>query len=77
MIAELGAQIKNDDWAIVSGHQFTGDWQRRLLNFDKPHRYNGDSGGIGIGYDSPASVGAALATRSSAACRSASSATAI
>jgi hypothetical protein len=29
MIAELGAQIKNDDWAIVSGHQFTGDWQRR------------------------------------------------
>jgi len=58
LIAELGAQIKSDDWAIVSGHQFTGDWQRRLLNFDKHYRYNGDSGGMGIGYDSPASVGA-------------------
>jgi acetolactate synthase-1/2/3 large subunit len=63
LIAELGAQIKNDDWAIVSGHQFTGDWQRRLLNFDKHYRYNGDSGGMGIGYDTPASVGAALANK--------------
>jgi thiamine pyrophosphate-dependent acetolactate synthase large subunit-like protein len=60
MIAELGEQIKNDDWAIVSGHQFTGDWQRRLLNFDKHYRYNGDNGGFGIGYDSPGSVGGAL-----------------
>lgn len=63
MIAELAAQIRNDDWAIVSGHQFTGDWQRRLMNFDKHHRYNGDCGGFGIGYDAPASVGAALAHR--------------
>jgi acetolactate synthase I/II/III large subunit len=61
MIAELGAQIKNDDWAVVSGHQFTGDWQRRLLNFDRHYRYNGDNGGFGIGYDTPGSVGAALA----------------
>ena len=61
IIAELGDQIANDDWAIVSGHQFTGDWQRRLLNHDKPYRYNGDCGGFGIGYDSPASVGGALA----------------
>ncbi|HEY1307451.1 MAG TPA: thiamine pyrophosphate-binding protein [Vicinamibacterales bacterium] len=61
MIAELGAQVQNDDWAIVSGHQFTGDWQRRLLNFDKHYRYNGDNGGFGIGYDTPGSVGAALA----------------
>jgi thiamine pyrophosphate-dependent acetolactate synthase large subunit-like protein len=61
IIAELGDQIAGDDWAIVSGHQFTGDWQRRLLNHDKPHRYNGDCGGFGIGYDTPASVGGALA----------------
>jgi thiamine pyrophosphate-dependent acetolactate synthase large subunit-like protein len=61
LVAELGDQIANDDWAIVSGHQFTGDWQRRLLNHDKPYRYNGDCGGFGIGYDTPASVGAALA----------------
>jgi thiamine pyrophosphate-dependent acetolactate synthase large subunit-like protein len=63
IIAELGEQIRNDDWAIVSGHQFTGDWQRRLLNHDKPYRYNGDCGGFGIGYDTPASVGGALAHR--------------
>jgi acetolactate synthase-1/2/3 large subunit len=63
LVAELGEQVKNDDWAIVSGHQFTGDWQRRLLNFDKPYRYNGDCGGFGIGYDTPASVGAALANK--------------
>jgi thiamine pyrophosphate-dependent acetolactate synthase large subunit-like protein len=61
LIAELGDQIARDDWAIVSGHQFTGDWQRRLLNHDKPYRYNGDCGGFGIGYDTPASVGGALA----------------
>lgn len=63
LIAELGDQIRNDDWAIVSGHQFTGDWQRRLLDHDRPYRYNGDCGGFGIGYDTPASVGAALAHR--------------
>jgi thiamine pyrophosphate-dependent acetolactate synthase large subunit-like protein len=61
LVAELGDQIAGDDWAIVSGHQFTGDWQRRLLNHDKPYRYNGDCGGFGIGYDTPASVGGALA----------------
>ena len=63
MIAELGRQIENDDWAIVSGHQFTGNWQRRLLNHDRHYRYNGDCGGFGIGYDTPASVGGALAHR--------------
>jgi len=63
MIAELGAQIKNDDWSIGSGHQFTGDWQRVLLNFDKHHRYNGDCGGFGIGYDTQAAVGVALANK--------------
>ncbi len=63
MIVELREQIKRDDWAIVSGQQFTGEWQRRLLDFDKPSRNNGDSGAFGIGYDTPASVGAALANK--------------
>jgi acetolactate synthase I/II/III large subunit len=63
MIAELGAQIKNDDWSMGSGHQFTGDWQRVLLNFDKHHRYHGDCGGFGIGYDTQAAVGVALANK--------------
>lgn len=63
MIAELGNQIKNDDWSMGSGHQFTGDWQRVLLNFDKHHRYNGDCGGFGIGYDTQAAVGVGLANK--------------
>lgn len=63
MIAELAHQVENDDWAIVSGHQFTGTWQRRLMNHDRHYRYNGDCGGFGIGYDTPASVGGALAHR--------------
>jgi acetolactate synthase-1/2/3 large subunit len=63
MIAELGAQIKNDDWSMGSGHQFTGDWQRTLLNFDKAHRYNGDCAGFGIGYDTQAALGVALANK--------------
>jgi acetolactate synthase-1/2/3 large subunit len=63
MISELARQVQNDDWAIVSGHQFTGTWQRRLMNHDKYYRYNGDCGGFGIGYDTPASVGGALAHR--------------
>ena len=61
LIAELGEQLKSDDWVMGAGHQFTGVWQDRLLNFDKPYRYNGDSGGFGIGYDTPATVGVALA----------------
>ena len=64
MVSELGRQIRDDDWAIVSGHQFTGNWQRRLLNHDRHYRYNGDCGGFGIGYDTPASVGGALAHKS-------------
>ena len=34
-----------------------------LLNHDKFYRYNGDCGGFGIGYDTPASVGGAFAHR--------------
>ena len=35
MIAELGEQIKNDDWAVVSGHQFTGD----IFLYARPRSY--------------------------------------
>jgi acetolactate synthase-1/2/3 large subunit len=61
MIGELAQQIRNDDWALVSGSQFTIETQRRLMNFDRHYRYNGDNGGFGVGYDTPASLGGALA----------------
>ncbi len=60
--AELYAQIKDDDWSLVgSGIRF--NWPQRLWNMDKKHRWNGGSGGAGIGYNAPAALGAALANK--------------
>jgi len=59
--AELWAQIKDSDWALVSPIDFVSRWPMRLWSFDKPYQYIGASGGAGVGYGAPASVGAALA----------------
>jgi thiamine pyrophosphate-dependent acetolactate synthase large subunit-like protein len=59
--AELWAQIKDTDWALVSPIEFVSRWPMRLWNFDKPYQFIGGSGGAGVGYGAPASVGAALA----------------
>jgi acetolactate synthase-1/2/3 large subunit len=61
--AELWAQIKNEDWSLVSTATFVSRWPLRLWSFEKYHHYNGNAGGYGIGYNAPASVGAALANR--------------
>src|SRR5213078_2049244 len=59
--AELWAQIKNEDWSLVSGG--ASGWPQRLWNFDKYYQHIGGSGGAGVGYGAPASVGGALANR--------------
>jgi len=59
--AELWAQIKDTNWALVSPIEFVSRWPMRLWNFDKPYQLIGGSGGAGVGYGAPASVGAALA----------------
>ncbi len=61
--AELWAQIKNEDWSLVSNDRFVSSWPTRLWNFDKYYQYIGAQGGAGIGYQAPAAVGAALANR--------------
>jgi acetolactate synthase-1/2/3 large subunit len=61
--AEIWAQIKNEDWSLVSTATFVSRWPLRLWNFEKYHHYNGNAGGYGIGYNAPASVGAAMANR--------------
>lgn len=63
--AELWAQIKNEDWALVSSYYTSdsGGWPRRLWDFNKPYQWLGHAGGGGIGYGAPASVGGALANR--------------
>ncbi len=62
LCAELYDQIKNDDWSMV-GNGIRVTWPRRLWNFDKNYRWIGSSGGAGVGYNAPASLGAALANR--------------
>ncbi|HXW23886.1 MAG TPA: thiamine pyrophosphate-binding protein, partial [Xanthobacteraceae bacterium] len=62
MCAEVYAQIKDEDWSLV-GNAIRNTWPLRLWNFDKSYRWNGGSGGAGVGYNAPASVGAALANK--------------
>ena len=63
MSAELWAQIKDEDWSLVSNCQFVSRWPLRLWDFNKHYHYIGGEGGYGVGYGAPASVGAALANR--------------
>jgi acetolactate synthase-1/2/3 large subunit len=63
MSAELWAQIKDEDWSLVSNCQFVSRWPLRLWDFNKHYHYIGAEGGYGVGYGAPASVGAALANR--------------
>ncbi len=61
--AELWPMIEKEDWSLVSWQGFISGWPGRLWNFDKPYQYIGGQGAGGIGYNAPASVGAALANR--------------
>jgi len=63
MAAELWAQIKDQDWSLVSDPIHSGSWPLRLWDFNKHYQYIGGAGGFGIGYGAPAAVGAALANR--------------
>ncbi|MGA9950960.1 MAG: thiamine pyrophosphate-dependent enzyme [Xanthobacteraceae bacterium] len=62
MCAEVYAQIKDEDWSVV-GTSIKLSWPHRLWDFNKPYQWNGGSGGAGIGYNLPASLGAALANK--------------
>jgi acetolactate synthase-1/2/3 large subunit len=62
LCAELYHQIKDDDWSLV-GTGIRVTWPHRLWNFDKHYRWIGTSGGAGVGYNAPASLGAALANK--------------
>ena len=62
--AEVWAQIRNEDWSLVSNYYSeAGVWPRRLWDFNKPYQWLGHAGGGGIGYGAPSSVGAALANK--------------
>ena len=57
---ELWDLIKNDDWGF--GGEGLG-WERALWKLEKPYQCHGGSGGVGIGWNLPGSIGAALANR--------------
>jgi len=61
--AEVWEQIQNEDWSFVSYSKYLSRWPQKLWDFRKHYQFNGGSGGVGIGYNLPASVGAALANR--------------
>src|SRR5476651_2273834 len=60
---ELWAQIKDLDWSLVASEGNVSNWPNRLWPMEKYHHWLGRSGGYGVGYGAPASVGAALANR--------------
>jgi acetolactate synthase I/II/III large subunit len=62
MCAEVYNQIKDEDWSCV-GSSIGLTWMRRLWDMKKPYQWNGASGGSGVGYNLPASIGAALANK--------------
>ena len=63
LAAEVWAQIKDKDWSMVSQARSPNGWAQKLWKIDKSYQLTGGSGGAGVGYNSPAAVGAALANR--------------
>lgn len=63
LCAEIWEQVKHDDWSLVSWQVFISNWPGILWDFEKHYHYIGGQGAAGIGYNAPASVGAALANK--------------
>jgi acetolactate synthase I/II/III large subunit len=64
LAAEVGNAVKNEDWSLAVGGASSG-WSNRLWKMDQHYRHFGGSGGAGVGYSAPASVGVALANKGS------------
>ena len=60
---EMYEVMKGEDWSMSSHHYWQSSWSQRLWTADKHHQYIGGSGADGVGYTSPASLGAALANQ--------------
>ncbi|HUQ73495.1 MAG TPA: thiamine pyrophosphate-dependent enzyme [Burkholderiales bacterium] len=60
---ETFAAVKGLDWSLVASEGNVSNWPNRLWPIEQHHQWLGRSGGYGVGYGAPASVGAALANR--------------
>jgi len=63
LVMETFAQIKDLDWSLVAADSPGFFWPTRLWPMEKHYHWLGRSGGYGVGYGAPASIGAALANR--------------
>jgi acetolactate synthase I/II/III large subunit len=63
LVMETFNAIKHLDWSLVASEGNVSNWPNRLWPMEKAHHWIGRSGGFGVGYGAPASVGAALANR--------------
>jgi acetolactate synthase I/II/III large subunit len=63
MSMELWVQIKDEDWSFVSADTFQSLWPHKLWTMEKHYHFIGGAGGYGVGYQTPAAIGAALANR--------------
>jgi acetolactate synthase I/II/III large subunit len=61
--AELWAQIKSEDWSLVSDTFWVSNWPNRLWDMTKHYHFLGGAGGEGVGYLAPAALGAAIANK--------------
>ncbi len=60
---EIWPHIKDLDWSMVGSERQMSSWPSRLWKMEKHYSHIGGPGGYGVGYNSPAAVGAALANR--------------
>jgi acetolactate synthase I/II/III large subunit len=63
MTMEVYGQVKDMDWSFVGSDRQSSNWASRLWPMTKHYHHLGGPGGYGVGYSSPAAVGAALANR--------------
>jgi len=63
LVMETWNQIKDFDWSLVASEGNVSNWPARLWPMEKHYHWLGRSGGYGVGYGAPASIGAALANR--------------
>ena len=61
--AELYNAVKDLDWSLVAATGNTSGWPMRFFKMDKHYQWLGGSGGSGLGYGLPASIGAAHANK--------------
>ena len=63
LVMETFDAVKHLDWSLVASEGNVSNWPNRLWPMEKHYHWLGRSGGYGVGYGAPASVGAALANK--------------